>query len=86
VLTTLVAVAMEVSETRRTGRRRWVLAWLPMAVGSIVFVALAVALGPQGPDSGLAASVALAIALGLAATMAVSVNALAALVLQIAPR
>ncbi len=57
--TALLAGRIEAQAVRRTGRRRWVMAWLPAVLGMALTVALLVATGPQGPDSSMALGIVL---------------------------
>ncbi len=57
--TALLAGTIEAQAARRTGRRRWVMAWLPAVLGMGVTLAAFVLGGPQGPDSGMAAGIVL---------------------------
>jgi len=61
-----LAVACGLWETRRrTGPRRWFAPWLPAIIGMVVLTVVTIATGPQGPDSGLATSMVVAVALVL---------------------
>ncbi len=55
--TALLAGRIEAQAAQRTGRRRWVMAWLPAVLGMGITLAMLVMAGPQGPDSGLAAGI-----------------------------
>jgi hypothetical protein len=81
--TVAIAVAVvilggvEVLTIRATGRQRPVAAWLPTALGFAAAVAVAIATGPVGPDSGVATSIAVAIVLVATGAMATGVHLLA---------
>lgn len=58
--TAVLAGNIEAQAARRTGRRRWVMSWLPSVAGMAVTIAMFLVGGPDGPDSGMAAGIALA--------------------------
>lgn len=72
----LLAGRIEAQAARRTGRRRWLASWLPAVLGMGAALAAFLVLGPQGPDSGMAAGIVLA-------AFAVVVPVFAALVLLV---
>ena len=57
--TAVLAGYIEAQAARRTGRRRWVVSWLPAVLGMAATLAVSVWTGPQGPDSGMAAGIVL---------------------------
>ncbi len=57
--TALLAGYIEAQAARGTGRRRWVMSWLPAILGMAVTLAAFLLMGPLGPDSGMAAGIVL---------------------------
>ena len=79
----IVATVLEVAESRRTGRRWWVLSWLPLVLGMAGFLLLATVLdgSANAPDAGLAMSILIAAVLGASVAFAVAVLGISTLVL-----
>jgi len=83
----VVATIVEVLSFRRTGRRRRIGSWLPVVLGMVAAVGLELVIGPQGPDSGLATSIAVFSLVTAMLGMAITVNVLAAIAIRVtAPR
>lgn len=74
----IIAGLVEAAAIRRTGQRRWVLSWLPVALGLVIYAWLDS--NPAAPDHGLALTmtlVALAVVVPAVAGVVLGVAALA---------